>query len=433
MIAAVIIIFILGYLLIVFEHPLRLDKTVPALVMGALTWAFISLGDVPLVDEHDGIVDINSALLHHIGKIAEILLFLIGAMTIVEIIDLHKGFSVITRKIKTIDKRKILLIVAILSFCLSSVLDNLAATIVIISLLRKLIRYRVERIWFVTIAVIGANAGGVWSPIGDVTTTMLWIGEKVTTFGLVTSLFIPALMCISVPVLIAYFLKPFSGKIHSTYISPKEIARQNVEEKLLSSTKMLWVGLGSIIFVPVFKTLTGLPPYLGMMFSLSFVWLVSEYIRPEKDYNASKKMLYSAPKALSKIEMPSILFFLGILLAVGALESIGSLKNAAEFLDRTIPSQSLVIITLGLFSSVIDNVPLVAASMGMYTEPIDDYLWKFIAYSAGTGGSLLIIGSAAGVTAMGMEKINFLWYMKNITLLALAGFAAGAATFVLLN
>lgn len=433
MITAVVIIFIIGYILIVLEHPIRLDKTVPALTMGALTWAFISLGDIPLIDEHNAAVGINPALLHHIGKIAEILLFLIGAMTIVEIIDLHKGFSVITRKVKTIEKRKILIIVAILSFSLSSVLDNLAATIVIITLLRKLIRYRAERIWFVAIAVICANAGGVWSPIGDVTTTMLWIGEKVTTVGLINNLFFPAVICMLIPVSIAYFLKPFNGTIHSTYISKREIAKQNAEQKLLSSNKMLWVGLGSIIFVPIFKTLTGLPPYLGMMFSLSFVWLVSEYIKPEKDYNASKKTLYSAPKALSKIEMPSILFFLGILLGVGALESMGILKNIAIALDEAIPNQSLVVITLGIFSSVIDNVPLVAASMGMYTEPIDDFLWHFIAYSAGTGGSLLIIGSAAGVTAMGMEKINFIWFLKNITLLSLAGFIAGAVIFLLMN
>ena len=262
---------------------------------------------------------------------------------------------------------------------------------------------------------------------------MLWIGAKVSTVGLVYNLFLPAIICMVVPVGIAYFLKPFSGKIHSTYVSKKELAKLNAEQKLLSSNTMLWVGLGSIIFVPIFKTLTGLPPYLGMMFSLSFVWLVSEYIKPEKEYNASKKTLYSASRALSKIEMPSILFFLGILLGVGALESLGVLKDAAIALDAAIPSQDLVIVTLGLLSSIIDNVPLVAASMGMYTEPLDDYLWHFIAYSAGTGGSLLIIGSASGVTAMGMEKINFIWFLKNITLLAMAGFAAGAGVFVLLH
>jgi Na+/H+ antiporter NhaD/arsenite permease-like protein len=433
MIAVVVLIFLLGYIMIVLEHPLRLDKTVPALILGSLTWAFIALGDLPLVDHHDVPMSLNDSLLFHIGKIAEILLFLVGAMTIVEIIDLHKGFTVITQKIRTINKRKILLTVAILSFFLSAVLDNLAATIVIISLLRKLIRYRTERIWFVGIAVICANAGGAWSPIGDVTTTMLWIGKKVSTVGLFENLIIPSLVCMVVPVAIAYFLKPFKGNIHSTFLSKKEIAKQSAEQRILSSKKMLNIGLGGIIFVPIFKTLTGLPPYLGMMFSLSFVWLVSEYIKPEKDFSPDRRSLYSAPRALSKIEMPSILFFLGILLGVAALESLGLLQDVADFLNDQLPSQNLVVIFLGVFSSIFDNVPLVAASMGMYDDPLDSFLWHFIAYSAGTGGSLLIIGSAAGVTAMGMEKIDFIWYFKNVTLLALVGFLAGAVTFIIMH
>jgi Na+/H+ antiporter NhaD/arsenite permease-like protein len=433
MVVVVVLVFLLGYVMIVLEHPLRLDKTVPALILGSLTWAFIALGDLPLVDHHDTPMSLNESLLFHIGKIAEILLFLVGAMTIVEIIDLHKGFTVITQKIRTINKRKILITVAILSFFLSAVLDNLAATIVIISLLRKLIRYRTERIWFVGIAVICANAGGAWSPIGDVTTTMLWIGKKVSTVGLFENLIIPSLVCMVVPVAIAYFLKPFKGNIHSTFLSKKEIAKQSAEQRILSSKKMLNIGLGGIIFVPIFKTLTGLPPYLGMMFSLSFVWLVSEYIKPEKDFAPERRSLYSAPRALSKIEMPSILFFLGILLGVAALESLGLLQDVADYLNEQLPSQNLVVIFLGIFSSIFDNVPLVAASMGMYDDPLDSFLWHFIAYSAGTGGSLLIIGSAAGVTAMGMEKIDFIWYLKNVTLLALVGFLAGAVTFIIMH
>lgn len=435
MITALILVFILGYLAIVFEHPLKLDKTVPALIMGAVCWAIIALGHLDVVGHEHVLGDQKDVLLHHIGKVAEILLFLIGAMTIVELIDLHKGFSVITNRIKTTNKTKLLWLVCILAFFLSATLDNLAATIVLVSLLRKLIPDKTERLWFVSMGVIAANAGGAWSPIGDVTTTMLWIGEKVSTLGLITRLVLPSIVCILVPVLIASNLKIFKGNV--TLPTNLNMDARLKEQKLLSSNIMLFVGLAGLIFVPIFKTLTHLPPYMGMMLSLGVVWLVSEYVHPEEEFNHDTKHLYSAHNALSRIEMSSILFFLGILVAVAALESvavmaadgshkIGLLMSLAETMQAAIPNQNLVIIILGFLSAIIDNVPLVAASMGMYTFPTDDFLWHFIAYSAGTGGSMLIIGSAAGVAAMGMEKIDFIWYLKKISWLALAGFLAGA-------
>lgn len=433
MLTAVILTFIIGYLVIVFEHPLHLDKTVPALLMGALCWAFVSFGHLDVIDHHGhvghGIEGVEPVLLHHIGKVAEILIFLIGAMTIVELIDLHKGFAVITNRIKTTSKFKMVVLICILAFFLSATLDNLASTIVLVSLLRRLVPDKTERIWFVSMAVIGANAGGAWSPIGDVTTTMLWIGKQVTTPGLVKWLIIPSLVCFIVPFVIAMFKKEFQGDI---IINAKADEKA---EKLLSSRKMLFLGLGMIVFVPFFKTFTHLPPYLGMMLSLGVVWLVSEYIHPEEGFEEERKHLYSAHVALSRIEMSSILFFLGILMAVAALETVvidgvGALRYAAQGLDSAIPNQDIVVMLLGVGSAIIDNVPLVAASMGMYDSPTDSKLWHFIAYSAGTGGSMLIIGSAAGVAAMGMEKIDFIWYLKKISWLAAVGFVAGALVFL---
>ncbi|MBT8220452.1 MAG: sodium:proton antiporter NhaD [Bacteroidia bacterium] len=439
MLTAIILTFIIGYAAIVFEHPLKLDKSVPALLMGSLCWALVSLGHMDVVDHHHHVGTLDEVLLHHIGKIAEILLFLLGAMTIVELIDLHKGFAVITNRINTTSKRKMLILIAILSFFLSATLDNLASTIVLVSLLRRLIPNREERLWFISMGVIGANAGGAWSPIGDVTTTMLWIGGKVTTLGLISKIVLPSIACIIVPVFLATFLKAFKGNL--TLASDRDLEGKKEEEKLLSSRIMLLAGIGGLVFVPIFKAVTHLPPYVGMMLSLGVVWLISEYIHPEEDFDEERRESYSARHALSRIEMTSIIFFLGILAAVAALESVavmgssgelvGFLKSIAESLQEAIPNQDIVIIILGFISAIIDNVPLVAASMGMYTEPIDDRLWHFIAYSAGTGGSMLIVGSAAGVAAMGMERIDFIWYLKNIAWLAFAGFAAGAAVFLL--
>ena len=460
MLSAVIACFVIGYVVIVFEHPLKLDKTVPALLMGAICWALISLGFhnglIDVVDSHERFyegadmllhegADYEEAdegfignLIHHLGKTAEILIFLIGAMTIVEIVDLHRGFDILKGYINTRSKKKLLWIVGILGFILSAIIDNLTATIVLVTLLRKLVPDREQRLWYVALIVIAANAGGAWSPIGDVTTTMLWIGERVSTGGLIEYLIIPSLVCFVVPFIYAtYFMGAFKGQI----VTPELESDEGVDEKserLLSSKTMLILGLGMIVFVPVFKVVTHLPPYLGMMLSLGVVWLVSEYIHPEENFTEERKDSYSAHRALSRIEMSSILFFLGILMAVAALETIaigevGALRAMAEVLQEAIPNQNIVVFILGFLSAIIDNVPLVAASMGMYSldaYAMDDTLWHFIAYSAGTGGSMLIIGSAAGVAAMGMERIDFIWYVKKISLLAFIGFAAGAAVFI---
>lgn len=452
MVAAVILIFVMGYLVIVFEHPLQLDKTVPALIMGALMWAVAAIGFhnglLDVIDSHGhtfstaGISDLaqleashegfTGALLHHLGKTSEILIFLIGAMTIVELIDLHRGFEVLKDWVKTKNKKKLLWIVGGLGFILSAIIDNLTATIVLVSLLRKLITDRNDRIWFVSLIVIAANAGGAWSPIGDVTTTMLWIGKKVSAIGLIEYIILPSLVCFIVPFIIGSMNKAFKGDINETTDVDENAA------KLLSSRTMLYLGLGMIIFVPIFKSITHLPPYLGMMLSLGVVWLVSEYIHPEEDFTTEIKHKYSPHKALSRIELSSILFFLGILMAVAAIETIvvggvGALQNAAQHLEKAIPSENIVIILLGIGSAIIDNVPLVAAAMGMYTLPMDDQLWHFLAYAAGTGGSMLIIGSAAGVAAMGMERIDFIWYFKKITLLAAIGYFAGCIVFLIMH
>ncbi|MEN0004528.1 MAG: sodium:proton antiporter NhaD [Bacteroidota bacterium] len=468
MLLAVVLMFILGYTAIVFEHPLKLDKTVPALIMASVCWALLAIGFyggyLSVIDYHDHIYSLmdlaghaadhgadhssaahdaeegfKSTLLHHLGKTAEILIFLIGAMTIVEIIDLHRGFEVLKSYVKTKSKKRLLWIVGILGFILSAIIDNLTATIVLVTLLRKIVPDMKERLWFVALIVIAANAGGAWSPIGDVTTTMLWIGNKVSATGLIQYLVIPSIVCFVVPFFIASLTKPFQGEI-----TIEDYEGDVESQKLLSSTTMLYLGLGMIVFVPIFKTVTHLPPYIGMMLSLGVVWLVSEYIHPEEDFTESRREMFSAHKALSRIELSSILFFLGILMAVAALESlvfgtvirdgaevqVGTLRYIAEQLDQIFTNQDTVVILLGFASAIIDNVPLVAASMGMYDQPMDSRLWHFIAYSAGTGGSMLIIGSAAGVAAMGMERIDFIWYFKKVAWLALIGFLAGAVAFI---
>lgn len=420
----VIATFIIGYLAIVFEHPLKLDKTVPALIMAALCWAFISLGHLDVYDHHGHIVEMDATLLHHIGKTSEILIFLIGAMTIVELIDLHKGFAAITDRIKTTKKSTMLWLITFLAFFLSATLDNLACTIVLVSLLRKLVPMKEERIYFVSLAVIAANAGGAWSPIGDVTTTMLWIGDKITTQGLIISLVLPSIICAVIPTIIMSRMPYMRGNI----TLPEKKEGDKAEKIIKGGTTMLIVGIGGLVFVPIFKTVTHLPPYVGMMLSLGIAWLVSEYLHPDEDFEEKHKL--SAHHALSRIEMSSIMFFLGILMAVASLESLGALASLAESMDNAIPNRDLVIGVLGIGSALIDNVPLVAAAMGMYDVPTDAKLWHFLAYSAGTGGSMLIIGSAAGVAAMGMERIDFMWYLKNIAWLAFIGFLAGAFAFL---
>ena len=443
MLVAVVATFLIGYTLIVLEHPLKLDKTVPALFAGVICWVFIAIGDLPVVGESHEVAPSKEVLLYHMGEISQILFFLIGAMVIVELVDLHQGFSVITNRINTTSKKTMLWLVSFLAFFLSSVLDNLTTTIVLVSLLRKLVPDQKERLWYVSFVVIAANAGGAWTPIGDVTTTMLWIKEKVSTVGLIEHLIIPSLACLIVPLLIAGFLPVFKGAIGKPIQHSEKELKQ---EKLLSSKTMLICGVGGLVFVPVFKAVTGLPPFMGMMMSLAFVWLISEYIHPEENFNQERKHMYTVRHALSRIELSSILFFLGILLAVSSLDAVvasthadghpvGALSSMAEQLQNAIPNLDIVVVILGFLSAIVDNVPMVAAVMGMYPMdlfPMDSKLWQFIAYTAGTGGSIFIIGSAAGVAAMGMERIDFIWYFKNISWIALIGYLAGVFAFLIL-
>jgi len=434
----IVSLFVLGYLAITLEHSLKVDKLIPALAMMALMWAIISLAHLPVFDVNTELKELEPShldeiLLHHLGKTAEIIIFLLGAMTIVEIIDYFNGFFTIKNFIKTKSKKGLLWIFAILAFILSAIIDNLTATIVLITILQKVISKRDTRLWFAGLIIIAANAGGAWSPIGDVTTTMLWIGDKVTTMKLITYVLLPSLVCLVIPVLVASFTKPFQGEV-------EQLEEDNSSGYHKHGAKMLYLGLSAIVFVPVFKTLTHLPPYVGMMLSLAFVATFAEIfskakinitsIDTESDAHQTASPVHSS---LSKIELPSILFFLGILLAVAALESLGLLFNFAEGLNVAIPNTDIVVGLLGIGSAIIDNVPLVAASMGMFSMAPDDPVWHLIAYSAGTGGSMLIIGSAAGVVAMGMEKIDFFWYLKKIAWLALIGFIGGFITFVFMR
>jgi len=434
----IISVFVLGYFLITIEHSIKIDKLIPALAMMAIMWAIIALNHLQLFHINLDLLQLEEAhldetLLHHLGKTAEILIFLLGAMTIVEIIDFFRGFLGIKRLVKTRSKVKILWIFGFLAFFLSAIIDNLTATIVLITLLQKIVEDKKLKLWYSGLIIIAANAGGAWSPIGDITTTMLWIADKVTVFDLIKYLIIPSLICMVVPFFIASRFKIFKGEFEM----PEKV--KDLEENKYGN-KILFIGLSSIIFVPIFKVVTHLPPYVGMMLSLAFVATVAE-IYSNKRFSLSKldedhedESDHSPIHAsLTKIELPSILFFLGILMAVGALESLGILFNFANWINEVIPNPDLVIILLGHLSALIDNVPLVAASIGMFPNPIDDPLWHGIAFSAGTGGSMLIIGSAAGVVAMGMEKIDFFWYLKKIAILAMVGFWAGYGTFMLLR
>lgn len=433
----ILIVFFLGYLAITLEHNLKIDKLIPALAMMAILWAVISLAHMPVFDIdtvtrslHE--THIEDILLHHLGKTAEILVFLLGAMTIVEIIDYFDGFATIKGFIRTNLKVKLLWIFSILAFILSAIIDNLTATIVLITILQKVIQERNTRLWFAGLIIVAANAGGAWSPIGDVTTTMLWIGKKVSTPELIKYLLIPSVVCMVVPTLIASRYKAFKGNIDN-----KEVAETN---KSPFGSIMLYLGLGSILFVPFFKQITHLPPYVGMMLSLAVVAAFAEVYSSAKfslsniDKSADDHAMHSpVHAALTKIELPSILFFLGILMAVGALESLGLLFNFAGELTQVIPNMDIVVSLFGAISAVIDNVPLVAASMGMFSQGPDDPIWHAIAFAAGTGGSMLVFGSAAGVVAMGMEKINFFWYFKKISILAFVGFLSGYLTFMLMR
>lgn len=434
----IIIVFLLGYLAITLEHNLKIDKLIPALAMMALLWAIIALAHLPVFEVNAEMKQLEPShldemLLHHLGKTAEILVFLLGAMTIVEIIDYFDGFATIKGYIKTTRKRKLLWLFSILAFILSAIIDNLTATIVLVTILQKVIKDRETRLWFAGLIIVNANAGGAWSPIGDVTTTMLWIADKVSAGQLVVHVLLPSIVCMVVPTMIVSRFKVFQGHIE------KSADELSAPRSRYGST-MLYLGLGAIVFVPFFKTITHLPPYVGMMLSLALVATFAEIYSNAKfslsnvDEESDAASHHSpVHNALSKIELPSILFFLGILMAVAALESLGYLFNYAESMNQAIPNTDYVVMLLGVGSAIIDNVPLVAASMGMFSQPMDSPLWHFIAYSAGTGGSMLIIGSAAGVVAMGMEKIDFFWYMRKIAWLAGVGFLAGALIFILLR
>ena len=434
----ILIVFIVGYLAITLEHNLKIDKLIPALAMMAILWAVIALTHMDVFEVDTALrqlvpTHIEEILLHHLGKTAEILVFLLGAMTIVEIIDYFDGFSTIKGFIKFKKKSKLLWLFSILAFILSAIIDNLTATIVLITILQKVIKDKETRMWFAGMVIVAANAGGAWSPIGDVTTTMLWIANKVSALQLVEHVLLPSIVCMVIPTLIATRFKAFKGNIEA---DPSE----EDSPKSRHGATMLYLGLTAIIFVPFFKTITHLPPYVGMMLSLAVVATFAEIYSSSKfslsDVDGKSEAAgHHSPvhHSLSKIELPSILFFLGILLAVAALESLGMLFHFAEGLNAAIPNSDVVVLLLGAGSAVIDNVPLVAASIGMFSEGLDNPLWHFIAYSAGTGGSMLIIGSAAGVVAMGMEKIDFFWYFKNIAWLALIGFLSGGLAFILLR
>jgi Na+/H+ antiporter NhaD/arsenite permease-like protein len=413
------LIFIAGYAAIAFEHTIKINKTASALLTGVLCWVVYIMGraDTDIVSEQ---------LYEHLGQISGILFFLLSAMTIVELIDAHDGFEVITSKITTKDKRKLLWIISFVTFFLSSVLDNLTTTIVMVSLLRKLVTDKQTRMFFIGMVIIAANAGGAWTPIGDVTTTLLWIGGQITTGNIMIQLFLPSLICILIPLIFLSFR--IKGKIESTGIS------ENKQKDKISRfhQKLIFIlGIGSLVFVPIFKTVTNLPPFMGILYGLGVLWVATELIHKNK--NDEDKDVYSVVHALRKADVPSVLFFLGILVAIAALESTHQLADLAVYMDKTIGDLNIIVISIGLLSAIIDNVPLVAATMGMYdlqTFPTDHYFWEFIAYCAGTGGSCLIIGSAAGVAAMGMEKIDFFWYVKKISGVALLGYFAGAFTYI---
>ena len=412
MIALVIIIFILGYLAIAFEHPLCLNKAASALLTGSLCWLLYFLTTTSTDDA-------TANLLHHLGEISSILFFLLGAMTIVKIIDSYNGFQIITNKITTTSKKKLLIIVCAITFFLSALLDNLTTAIVMASLCQKILAEKEDRLWFAGMIVISANAGGAWSPLGDVTTTMLWIGGQITAMNIILKTFIPSLAVCALPLFIVY------KKFKNARVQPMIKETNQVRE----SNVVLIAGIVMLIFVPVFKTLTHMPPFMGMLTALSFMWILTAVI----DYKKKTEHADSVSYALQKIDTPSILFFLGILLAVSALDSFGILKVLADFLDSSLRNHYSIAIALGLLSAVVDNVPLVAASQGMYDlsqYPTDHSFWEFLALTTGTGGSAIIIGSAAGVAIMGIEKINFIWYLKKISWLALLGFIAGVVVYI---
>ncbi len=421
MLTALVIIFVLAYAAIALEHPLKVNKTAPALIGAGLLWTVYALlgGDHHLVSEN---------LRESLAATAQIVFFLMGAMTIVEVVDAHNGFHVITSRIKTTKITSLLWLVGFVTFFLSAILDNLTTTIVMISLMKKLLDRQDDRLFFAGIIVVAANAGGAWSPIGDVTTTMLWIGGQITSLAIIKGVFLPSLACLVVPLIFLHIT--LRGK---EVVGPVIIAEDSdIKTTPFEQNIMFFMGIGCLVAVPIFKTVTHLPPFMGILFGLGILWLVGEILHRHKEDEFKEHL--TLVSALKHIDMSSIVFFIGILLAVATLEHTHILTALAQWLDTTFGRQDIIVTLIGLLSAIVDNVPLVAASMGMYdmaTYPADSFLWEFMAYCAGTGGSILIIGSAAGVAAMGLEKIHFFWYARKIGALAALGYFSGIFVYIL--
>jgi Na+/H+ antiporter NhaD/arsenite permease-like protein len=420
MVTLLIIIFIVGYVAITLEHGIKLNKAASALLLGGLCWTVYIVGTA---DKHLVLHQLET----HLGEIGGILFFLIGAMAIVELIDAHDGFEVITSRLKTRSATRLLIIIGVLTFFLSAVLDNLTTTIVMVTLARKLVADTNMRLRFIGLIIISANAGGAWSPMGDVTTTMLWIGGQITAGSVIVSLIIPSLVCLLLPLLVVLF------QMRKRVLMPLESSGERKSTEAERNI-IFFSGIGVLICVPVFKSLTHLPPFVGILIGLGILWVISEIVHKDKD--EEEKAQFSVAHALGRIDTPSVLFFLGILLGVATLQSAGLLVHVAEWLQASIGNVAIIVMLIGILSAFVDNVPLVAAAMGMYTleqYPVNDFFWTFLAFCAGTGGSTLIIGSAAGVAAMGMEKISFFWYLKNMSWLSLLGYLGGAGVFLLMN
>lgn len=454
-----VVIFILGYLAIALEHPLRIDKAASALLIGAITWSILALAGESVLENSVEYADflashpteghgdnvanhfITESLLHHLSEIASILFFLLGAMTIVELIDAHEGFAIITDRINTANKVKLIWILSVLTFFLSAALDNLTTSIVMAALLKKLVKGKEDLWMFAGMIILAANAGGAWSPIGDVTTIMLWIGGQVTAANIVLKLIVPSLVCLIVPLIILSFtmkgeVERKLGMVDKAHL----IDRTTPFEQNL----VFFVGVGSLLFVPIFKTVTHLPPFMGILLGLGVLWTLTEILHRSKNHADKSKL--SVIGVLQKVDTPSVLFFLGILAAVASLQTAGHLRFLASFLESSIGDMYVINMIIGLLSSIVDNVPLVAGAMGMYdllpvgaaaiegqAYPVDHSFWEFLAYCAGTGGSCLIIGSAAGVAVMGILNIDFIWYLKKITWLAFIGYIAGAFTYIAMD
>jgi Na+/H+ antiporter NhaD/arsenite permease-like protein len=415
-----ILVFLLSYLAIALEHPLQINKSASALIGAGVLWSIYAFAS-------NDLTRVNTELAGTLEEIAEIVFFLMGAMTIVEVIDSHNGFDVVTSRITTKSLPALLWLISVITFFLSAVLDNLTTTIVMVSVLKKLLDNREDRLFFAGMIVIAANAGGAWSPIGDVTTTMLWIGGQITALKIIPTLFLPALANLAVPLVIASV--SLRGKKVST--PPKTNSDPMQPVSVLEQSTMFFLGLGVLVAVPAFKALTHLPPFIGVLLGLGLVWLVGDLLHRNKPDETKTRL--NLTYALSRIDMASIVFFIGILLAVATLEHTHLLAAAAMWLEATIGRLDVIVLLIGLLSAVVDNVPLVASAIGMYSldqHPTDSFLWEFLAYCAGTGGSILIIGSAAGIAAMGLEKIEFTWYVKKISVLAILGYLAGAAIYI---